>query len=94
MNISANNHQTPDTTTTVSATWTGLLRRCMAGALMAAAITATALGVAATSHADTSGVTPSTHPTTTPHITKIDGFGNGMPGYRPTRERPHHRHAN
>jgi hypothetical protein len=73
------------------------LRRGMAGALMAAAITATALGVAANSYADTGAHTPTTHtaPTlpannTTPKPVGIDGFGNGTPGYHPT---PHHRNA-
>jgi hypothetical protein len=53
MNTSANTNQTHDTTTsTARATGIGFLRRGMAGALLATAITATALGLAATSQAD------------------------------------------
>jgi hypothetical protein len=61
MNTSAHTNQTPDTTTnTAPATGTGFLRRCMAGALLATAITATAVGLAATSHADEGAPAPNT----------------------------------
>ena len=53
MNTSANTTQAHDaTTSTARATGTGFLRRSMAGAVLAAAITATGVGLAATSHAD------------------------------------------
>jgi hypothetical protein len=58
MNTSAMN-QTPDTTTSIART-TGLLRRGMAGALLAAAFAATAAGFAATAHADDSPPVPTT----------------------------------
>jgi hypothetical protein len=53
MNTSANTNQTHDTTTsTTRGTGSGLLRRSMAGALLATAITAIGVGLAATGHAD------------------------------------------
>jgi hypothetical protein len=50
MNTSAITNQ--NHTTTSTARTTGLLRRVMVGGLLATAITATAVGLAATSHAD------------------------------------------
>ena len=59
MNTSAITNQTHDTTTsTARATGIGFLRRSAAGALLATAISATAVGFAATSHADTSALVP------------------------------------
>jgi hypothetical protein len=53
MNTSANTNQIHHTTTgTARVTGTGFLRRGIAGALLATAISATAVGLAATSHAD------------------------------------------
>jgi hypothetical protein len=53
MNTSANTNQIHHTTTSSArATGIGFLRRSLAGALLASAITATAIGLAATSHAD------------------------------------------
>ncbi len=53
MSTSTNTNQTHDTTTrTARATGIGFLRRSMAGALLATAFTATAVGLAATSYAD------------------------------------------
>ena len=53
MNTSANTTQAHDaTTSTARATGIGFLRRSMAGAVLAAAITATGVGLAATSQAD------------------------------------------
>jgi hypothetical protein len=53
MNTSANTNQVHDTTTnTAHDMGIGFLRRGMAGALLATAITATAVGFAAASHAD------------------------------------------
>src|SRR5277367_5248368 len=49
-------HHTP--TSTARVTGTGFLRRGIAGALLATAITATAVGLAATSHADFGDPTP------------------------------------
>jgi hypothetical protein len=61
MNTSANTNQTHDTTTrTARATGIGFLRRSMAGALLATAITATAVGLAATSQADPGAPAPNT----------------------------------
>jgi hypothetical protein len=59
MNTSANINQTHDTTTS-TARATGILRRTVAGALLATAITATAVGLAATSHADDGAPAPNT----------------------------------
>jgi len=59
MNTSANTNQIHHTTTgTARVTGTGFLRRGIAGALLATAITATAVGLAATSHADFGDPTP------------------------------------
>ncbi len=53
MNTSTDTNQTHDTTaSTARATEIGFLRRTMAGALLATAITATAVGLAAAAHAD------------------------------------------
>jgi hypothetical protein len=66
MNTSANTAQTHDTTTSAArATGIGFLRRSMAGALLATAITATGIGLAATSHADDSAPAPNTGVTAT-----------------------------
>lgn len=62
MNTSANTNQTGDTTaSTVRAMGILFLRRATAAALLAAAVTATAVGLAATSQADT-GEPPRTLP--------------------------------
>src|ERR1700731_4304120 len=75
MNTSANTNQAHHTTTgTARATGTGFLRRGMAGALLATAITATAVGLAAARHADfgvpkpnfTSSARPDAHGKTEP----------------------------
>jgi hypothetical protein len=59
MNTSANTNQIHHTSTsTARVTGTGFLRRGMAGALLATAISATAVGLAATSHADFGDPTP------------------------------------
>ncbi len=59
MNTSTNTNQTLDTTTsTAGATGIGFLRRTMAGALLATAVTAIAVGLAATSHADDGAPAP------------------------------------
>jgi hypothetical protein len=61
MNTSASTNQIHDTTTsTARAMGIGFLRRGMAGALLATAITATAVGLAATSHADDGPPAPNT----------------------------------
>lgn len=67
MNTSTNTNQTLDTTTSsASATGTGFLRRSMADAVLAAAITATAVGLAATSHADFGSPAPTANCKTDP----------------------------
>ncbi|HME48510.1 hypothetical protein [Mycobacterium sp.] len=68
------------------------LRRGEAGALIAAGLTATALGAATLSHADTTthGPHTTTGPSYSPPHPSIDGFGRGTPGHHPT---PHHRNA-
>ncbi|MGO9158289.1 CDGP domain-containing protein [Mycobacterium sp.] len=59
MNTSANTNQIHDTTTsTVRGEGIGFLRRSMVGALLAAAITATGVGLAATSLADDGAPAP------------------------------------
>jgi hypothetical protein len=59
MNTSANTNQAHHTSTSSArVTGIGFLRRGMAGALLATAITATAVGLAATSHADFGDPTP------------------------------------
>jgi hypothetical protein len=61
MNTSANTNQTHDTTTsTARTTASGFRRRTMAGALLTMAITATAVGLGATSHADPGAPAPNT----------------------------------
>jgi hypothetical protein len=61
MNTSATTNQTHDTTTSAArATGIGLSRRIIAGSLLATAITATAVGLAATSQADPGVDTPNT----------------------------------
>ena len=59
MNISTNTNQTCDITTS-TARATGIGRRITAGAVLATAITATAVGLAATSHADDAAPVPTT----------------------------------
>jgi hypothetical protein len=59
MNTSANINQNHDTTTS-TARATGILRRTMAGALLATAITAIGVGLAATSQADFGAPAPNT----------------------------------
>ena len=66
MNTSANTNQTQDNTTSaLRAKGIGILRRGMAGALLATAISATAVGLAATSHADDGTPGPNTNATVT-----------------------------
>jgi len=61
MSTSTSTNQTLDTTTTTArATGIGVLRRGMAGALLATAITATAVGLSATSHGDDGAPAPNT----------------------------------
>jgi hypothetical protein len=95
MNTSTTNPTIQTTDVTGTSRRPGMLRAAMAGALIAAGISATALGVATAGHADTGAQAPNTHVGTTapgkavPAPPSIDGFGRGMPGYHPT---PHHRH--
>jgi hypothetical protein len=81
MNTSAITNQTHHiTTNTAHATGIGFQRRCMASALLAAAITATAVGLAATSHADDGAPAPNTEVTVAvpapaaPWLPTIDRF--------------------
>jgi hypothetical protein len=84
MNTSANTNQARGTTTSAPRTTpSGFRRRTMAGALVIMAITATAVGLAATSHADPGAPAPNPH-TTAPvpdaWLPTIDRFG---PYWRP-----------
>jgi hypothetical protein len=65
MNTSANTNQIHDTTkTTRRTTPTGFRHRTMAGAVLVMALTASAVGFAAMSHADDATQIPGTDPTT------------------------------
>jgi len=65
MNTSANTNQNCTTTTsTARGTGNGLLRRNIAGALLAMAFASTGIGLAATGHADPGDQTPDTDTTT------------------------------
>jgi hypothetical protein len=77
VNTSANTNQTHDTTTsTARATGIEFLRRSMAGALLATAITATAVGLAATVHADDGAPPPNLAGAThADSICKTEPFG-------------------
>lgn len=57
MNTSANTNQVHDTASTARATRIGFRRRSIAGAALAIAISASAVGLAATGHADGGGAT-------------------------------------
>jgi hypothetical protein len=66
MNTSANTNQIHDiTTSTPRAKGIGFLRRGMAGVLLATAISATAVGLAATSYADDGTPAPNSNATVT-----------------------------
>ena len=77
MNTSANTNQIHHTTTgTARVTGTGFLRRGIAGALLATAISATAVGLAATSHADFGDPTPDfAHSARADAVCKTEPFG-------------------
>ena len=66
MNTSTNINHTNDTTTRSARTTAGgFRRRCMAGAVMVTTLTAGAVGLAATSHADDGAPTPNIEATVT-----------------------------
>jgi hypothetical protein len=84
MNTSTNTNQTHDTTKiTARTTPTGFRRRTMAGTLLVMALTATAVGFAATSHADTGEQTPDIDTTISVPAPAADWlrpiFGHGYP---------------
>ncbi|MGE2818153.1 hypothetical protein ACQI5H_23875 [Mycobacterium heidelbergense] len=94
MNTSTNINQThAPTTSTARTTASGFRRRTMAGVLLAMGITATAVGFAATSHADEGAPAPAPAVTApapaTPWLPTIDRFWGGyrhlqcgFPGWR------------
>jgi hypothetical protein len=96
MNTSTNNPQTQTTNATARTAAIRCLRRAMAGAMLAAAITTALIGLAATSQADTgtagatSAAASAPPARIAPSFPRIDGFGNGTPWYHPT---PHHCHG-
>jgi hypothetical protein len=76
MNTSAITNQTHNTTSTTRARGIGFLRRSAAGALLATSISATAVGLAATTHANTDALVPDfASPTQAGAICKTEPWG-------------------